>query len=236
MNRANERMKTKHVIRKSLAGGLIWAALFLSGCVALTPSPGSRASRDNVGYPISRQADSYEGDRLRHIMIPLIESMDHPCRLNDVRVGFVNENEINAANTGNCDFLVTMELLHRANDDHLRGVMAHEIAHQDLGHVATAQVLGASLNIGAALLEQIFPGSGEITPIAGTLIARSYGRSEEYAADRHALDILRRAGYPREIMVDTLTWLRRVTGDNGGGFLSTHPGLDDRIAALRSSR
>jgi predicted Zn-dependent protease len=169
-------------------------------------------------------------------MVPLIEAMDRPCRLSEVRVGVVDEREINAANSGNCQFYVTTGLLRRANDDELRGVLAHEIAHQDLGHVAKAQSLGAGLNIGAALLEQIFPGSGAITPIAGTLIARSYGRSEEYAADRHAIDILQRAGYPREVMADTLSWLRRVSKDGGGGFLSTHPALDDRIAALRRSQ
>jgi Zn-dependent protease with chaperone function len=27
--------------------------------------------------------------------------------------------------------------------------------------------------------------------------------------------------------------MRRASGDRGGGFLSTHPALDDRIAALR---
>ena len=60
-----------------------------------------------------------------------------------------------------------------------------------------------------------------------------YGRTEEYAADRHGIDILRRAGYSPEIMVDTLNWLRRISGDGGGGFLSTHPAIDERIAALR---
>jgi Zn-dependent protease with chaperone function len=160
--------------------------------------------------------------------------MDRPCRLNEVRVGLIDQNEINAANAGNCEFYVTTGLLRRATDDQLRGVMTHEIAHQDLGHVAKAQVLGAGLNIGAALLEQLFPGTGAITPIAGTLLARSYGRSEEYAADRHALDILRRAGYPKETMLDALSWLRQVSGNGGGGFLSTHPALDERIAALRS--
>jgi Zn-dependent protease with chaperone function len=34
-------------------------------------------------------------------------------------------------------------------------------------------------------------------------------------------------------MVDTLGWIRRSGGDHGGGFLSTHPALDARIAALR---
>jgi Zn-dependent protease with chaperone function len=34
-------------------------------------------------------------------------------------------------------------------------------------------------------------------------------------------------------MIDTLDWIRRAGGDRGGGFLSTHPALDDRIAELR---
>jgi predicted Zn-dependent protease len=112
-------------------------------------------------------------------------------------------------------------------------VLAHEIAHEDLGHVAKAQVLGAGINAGVALLEQLLPGSSALTPLAGTLLARSYGRSEEYAADRHAIEILQRAGYSGGIMIDTLSWLRRAGGDRGGGFLSTHPALDERIAELR---
>jgi predicted Zn-dependent protease len=162
--------------------------------------------------------------------------MDRPCRIEEVRVGIIDHNEINAANAGSCEFYVTMGLLRRANDDQLRGVMAHEIAHQDLGHVAKAQALGAGLNIGAAVLQQIFPGSGAIAPLAGTLVARSYGRSEEYAADQHGIAILRRAGYSPEIMVDTLGWIQRQSGHGGGGFLSTHPALDDRIGALRRLR
>ncbi|MGH7809463.1 MAG: M48 family metallopeptidase, partial [Candidatus Binatia bacterium] len=148
----------------------------------------------------------------------------------------MNQSEINAANAGNCEFYVTMGLLRRASDDQLRGVLAHEVAHQDLGHVAKAQVVGAGISIGAALLEQLVPGSSAIAPLAGTLIARGYGRSEEYAADKHGVEILRRAGYPKETMLDALTWIRRVSGDSGGGFLSTHPALDERIAAIQRFR
>jgi Zn-dependent protease with chaperone function len=52
--------------------------------------------------------------------------------------------------------------------EQLRGVLAHELAHDDLGHVAKAQTLGAGLNIGMVIrLDQIFPGSGKITPSRG---------------------------------------------------------------------
>jgi predicted Zn-dependent protease len=184
----------------------------------------------------SRRSEYGTTERLRAVMLPLIRAMDHPCPVGEVRISVVDQSEINAGNAGGCQFLVTAGLLWRANDDQLRGVLAHEIAHQDLGHLARAQVLNTGLSVGAALLERFFPGSGTFAPIAGTLIARGYGRTEEYAADRHGVDILRRAGYPTEIMVDTLRWLRGVSGDAGGGFLSTHPAIGERIAALRTLR
>jgi Zn-dependent protease with chaperone function len=72
--------------------------------------------------------------------------------------------------------------------------------------VAKAQTLGTGLNIGVILLEQFIPGSSSVTPIAGVLIANSYSRSEELEADSHGVEILRRAGYSKEVMIDTLTW------------------------------
>jgi len=43
-------------------------------------------------------------------------------------------------------------------------VLAHELGHDDLGHVARAQALGAGLGIGMIILDQIFPGSAASHP------------------------------------------------------------------------
>ena len=219
---------------------LVW---ILSLALGLFSPPVTDAALAFRGRPYGQQhssrnsrAESQQSERLRSVMIPLIQVMDHPCSADEVGVSIINQAEVNAGNAGGCQFLVTAGLLQQANDDQLRGVLAHEIAHQDLGHVASAQVLNTGLDIGAALLERFFPGSSALVPIAGTLISRGYGRTEEYAADRHGVDILRRAGYPAEIMLDTLNWLRGISGDGGGGFLSTHPAIDERIAALRKLR
>ena len=120
-----------------------------------------------------------------------------------------------------------------ANDEHLRGALAHELAHDDLGHVAKAQALGAGLGIGMIILDQIFPGSGRITPVGGALITSSYSRTEEFAADRHGVDILTRAGYSKNVMINTLTWLVQTEGASSGGILATHPGTQERIDALK---
>lgn len=210
------------------------ACVTLAGCVLDTaPAPSRRAPAERSASRSYDQVNPREADRLRRVMMPLLEAMDHPCRRNDVQVGVTADNEINAGNAGNCQFIVTAGLLRKANDEELRGVMAHEIAHQDLGHVAKAQVLGTGLSVGAAILQGLFPGTGALGPVAGTLIARGYGRREEYEADRHGVDILRRVGYSKDTMIDALSWIRRISGTNGGGFLSTHPALDDRIAELR---
>jgi Zn-dependent protease with chaperone function len=215
---------------------LLLAVLTFSACVAIEPPPSRRAPREDYGSPSpsSRRVDPHDAERLRRVMVPLLRSMDRPCRLEEVRVGVLNQSEINAGNAGSCQFLVTMGLLQRANDEQLRGVLAHEVAHQDLGHVAKAQALGAGANILAAGLQQLFPAAGVLVPVVGELGMRAYGRNEEYAADRHAVDILRKAGYPKENLVEALTWIRRVSGNSGGGgFLSTHPALDDRIATIQ---
>jgi Zn-dependent protease with chaperone function len=181
----------------------------------------------------ARTVDASQAERLRRVMVPLLAAMDHPRQPGQVKLGIVDDPHINAASAGNGEFYITTGLLEKANDFQLAGVLAHELAHDDLGHVAKAQRLNTGLKLGMVLLDQVFPGSGNITPIAGTLVARSYGRKEEYEADRHAVDILQRVGLPKQVMADTLTWLMQVEGGSGGGFLATHPATSDRIQALR---
>ena len=211
--------------------------LTLSLAVLLTTvvAPDAEAIRKERArrYDYSTQAEQ-QLDRLRYVMVPLLRATNHRIATDDIRVSIVDDPAINAASAGDGRYYVTTGLLNQATDDQLRGVLAHEIAHEDLGHPARAQVVGAGVNIGVALLEQLLPGSSAVTPIAGALIANSYSRSEELAADRHGVEILRRAGYSKELMIDTLTWLTRTSGgESGGGFLSTHPGTEERIDALR---
>jgi len=219
---------------------VILAPLAFSACINAAASPARRPPQSySQARPQSyaaRGVDNSDSERLRRVMVPLIQVMNKPCRLDQTKVGIINQEEINAANAGNCQFYVTVGLLRRASDNQLRGVLAHELAHQDLGHVAKAQALGATINALSAGLQQLSPLAGGVAPIAGELAARSYGRNEEFNADKHGVDILHRAGYSKAIMVDSLSWIRRVSGDKGGGFLSTHPGLDDRIATIQRLR
>jgi len=49
------------------------------------------------------------------------------------------------------------------------------------------------------------------------------------------LDVLTRAGYSKTVMI-TLTWLVQTEGASSGGILASHPGTQERIDALKSSK
>jgi predicted Zn-dependent protease len=226
-------MKTRRYFVCALA-----LALISGGCVAAEAPPRQQGGDTRRQESIeARKITPQESERLYRVMTPLLKNMDHPKSPKEVSIGIIDQAEINAANAGGGEFYITSGLLKRANDEQLRGVLAHEIAHEDLGHVAKLQVLGAGLNIGIVLLEQLIPGSSAVTPIAGSLIARGYSRNEEFAADRHGVQILQRAGYSKDVMINALEWVTRVSGGGGGGgFLSTHPATEDRISELAKLR
>jgi predicted Zn-dependent protease len=224
--------------KKFPSAASVWG-LFLAlagGCAVQTTSAPPRPSSQQARTPSVKPLDPSQTARLQRIMVPLVRAGDKTRSLKEIRVGVIEDPNINAANAGGGEFYVTTGLLQKANDEQLRGILAHEVAHDDLGHVARAQVLGVGLNLGVILLEQILPGSSAITPIAGTLVARAYSRREELEADQHAVEILQRAGYSKNVMIDALAWVMQSSPADGGGFLSTHPATQDRIAALRQSK
>jgi putative metalloprotease len=183
-----------------------------------------------------RPVDARYVERLQRTLPPLLAVMERPESASEVKIGIMDDPSINAGNAGGGQFLVTRGLLERASDDQLLAVLAHEVAHEDLGHVAKAQALGAGINIAGALLGNLFPGTGAIVPIAGTLVSRAYSRSEEHAADAHAVSLLRRVNRPDapQLMIAALEWIQQQAGGgSGGGFLSTHPGTDERIQRLQ---
>jgi len=207
-------------------------ALALTGW-AMDTSQAATAGRQSS--PEERQLDPQQAERLKTVMTPLLQKMNHPIPLDRVRIGLMDDSHINAANAGGGEFYVTTGLLMKANDEQLAGVLAHEVAHADLGHVTKLQTIGVGTNIAAVLLDAFgVPGAG-LVPLAGDLlIARPYGRDAEYAADRHGADILQRTGRDgKRVMAATLTWLMQAEGAGAGGFFATHPATDDRIERVQ---
>jgi predicted Zn-dependent protease len=207
-----------------------------TGSASPTSSQPSRPSPSTAEKEKTVPIDPQQAERLQRVMVPLLKVMDHPRQPSQVKIGLLDDSHINAASGGNGEFYVTRGLLQKADDEHLSGVLAHELAHDDLGHVAKAQRLGTGLSIGMVILDQIIPGAGSLAPIAGQLILNKYTQREEYQADAHGAELLQRAGQSKQVMIDTLQWLMQTEGASGGGFFATHPATGDRIQALQRSR
>lgn len=207
-------------------------ALALAGW-AMDTSQAAAASRQSA--PEGRQLDPQQAERLQTVMPTLLQKMNHPIPLDQVRIGLMDDSHINAANAADGEFYVTTGLLTKANDEQLAGVLAHEVAHADLGHVTKMQTIGTGTNIAAVLLNAFGVPGARLVPMAGDLlIARPYGRDAEYAADRHGADILQRTGRDgKRVMAATLTWLMQAEGAGAGGFFATHPATDDRIQRVQ---
>src|SRR5262249_26831167 len=146
--------------RRCFVAGAV-ATVLLSGCELVpAPAPSQGSTSPPSGGQTARQTagkvDPAVAARLERVMVPLLQHMDHPISPSQVRVGILDDSHINAANGGGGEFYVTLGLLQKANDDELRAVMAHEIAHADLGHVAKLQRLSTGLQLGTVLLEQLF--------------------------------------------------------------------------------
>jgi predicted Zn-dependent protease len=210
----------------------------MAGCAVDTSqappgSPTPTAGRQSA--PERRHLDPQQAERLKAVMPPLLQKMNHPIPLDQVRIGLMDDSHINAANAGGGKFYVTTGLLQRANDEQLAGVLAHEVAHADLGHVTKLQTIGTGTSIAAVLLNAFgVPGAG-LVPLAGDLlITRPYSRDAEYAADRHGAELLQRTGRDgKQIMATTLTWLMQTEDAGAGGFFATHPATDDRIKRVQ---
>lgn len=127
--------------------------------------------------------------------------------------------------------------LMRQPDPIIEAVVAHEVAHELLGHVGTRRKLSLSLTASFATLGIFAPGAGLLDFIVNPLVVRAFSRYQEMQADQKAVEILRAMGHrqPRRILANALeTLARHLPKEREGleGLLATHPTLDERLAAL----
>lgn len=131
--------------------------------------------------------------------------------------------------------VVTDEMLAMAPDeDALAGVLAHELGHVEERHGMRRVLRAAGLG-GATLVIFGDPGAvlDELTGFAALALDLAYSRGFEADADDRAAELLVATGRSPD---DLARLLEALTGDGetaGLRWLSTHPGLADRVEALR---
>jgi len=145
----------------------------------------------------------------------------------------VKDDSINAfATTGGFIYLNTGLIEAADNEAQLASVIAHEIGHIEEEHMIE-QMRQTAIARGVAVAAGL--DRNTLVNIGVDLALRlPNSREDEFEADQVGLDILKKAGYAPSAMVNFMEKLQKKSG-SVPSFLSTHPGVDDRINALNQA-
>ncbi len=145
----------------------------------------------------------------------------------------IRSNDVSAYTVEDATFYFTQGLA-RQPAKVIDALVAHEVAHELLGHIGQRRALSLSLGAGFTVLGIAIPGTGLLDFIANPLIVRAFTRDQEIAADLKAVEVLRDMGYkaPRRTLAEALSTAAKINGPSRGGWLSTEPTLEDRLSRL----
>lgn len=150
------------------------------------------------------------------------------------------------ATAGGYVYVFSGLILNVDSEAELAGVVAHELAHVSQRHIAQSieQSQLAGLGTLAGLLAGAFLGSksseaGQAVMFGALASSRAaqlkYSREHEEEADQVGLQYLMEARYPPGGLVDAFQKIRRLSwlgGSSIPSYLSTHPGVEERIGYL----
>ncbi|MGF9562794.1 M48 family metallopeptidase [Neorhizobium sp. BT27B] len=133
--------------------------------------------------------------------------------------------------------VLTDDLVQLAKGDRqmVLGVLGHEIAHVEGDH-SLRQIYRVAGFAALVMLIAGDVGSGveDILAQGGTLVALSYSRGAEEAADRRSVELMKAAGYQADALARFFAILEEKIGDRGEtSMLSTHPGTPARQKYIR---
>jgi hypothetical protein len=79
-----------------------WRPIAPAVCLALaltgwTMDTSQAATAGRQSSPEGRQLDPQQAERLKTVMTPLLQKMNHPISLDQVRIGLMDDSHINAA-------------------------------------------------------------------------------------------------------------------------------------------
>ena len=165
----------------------------------------------------------------------------------ELRTAVIRNGALNAfATAGGYVYVFSGLILHAEHEAELAGVLAHELAHVSQRHIAQSVEQSRLVGVGtlAGLLAGAFLGSksgdaGNALMIgslaAGQAAQLKYSREHEEEADQVGLKYLMDAHFPPGGLVQAFKKIRRLSwlgGSSIPSYLSTHPGVEERIGYL----
>lgn len=203
--------------------------LRIAGLVLLVlTSTACAAAPDRAYFPSPSQPETaIISERLYHAARA---AGDDPARYS---FGLIRTRQVSAHSADEATFYFS-EGLARQPLRVVDALVAHEVAHEILGHSGQRRILSLSLSTGFTVLGVVIPGAGLVDLLVNPLIVRAFTRDQEIAADLRAVEILRTMGQqaPRRALADALRAAATLNGRPRGGLLAAEPDLADRLAAL----
>ena len=162
----------------------------------------------------------------------------HICEANDIdhssiKIYCLKNEEVNAFAFPNKRMVVYSGLLTECEDEtELAGVMAHEIAHMEKGHIM--KLLAKEIGFQILLGQLLGKGGDIITQTGKTVSSSAYNRSLEREADATAVTYLQKANITTTGMVNL--FLRLAKDDNNiffASWISSHPDCKERAQTIQ---
>lgn len=176
--------------------------------------------------------------RLGTKLIELIPAKERKDRPFEYTFDVIDSNELNAfALPGGPVFFYTGLLDKLDTEDEIVGILAHEITHVQNMHWANQYGDGLKRQLGLIAVLTIINANDDwfrIGSLLDSLNGLQYSRKHETEADRQGYDLMLRANYNPQGMVDVFTILNEASkGSRPPEFLSTHPDTGNRIKAIQ---
>lgn len=217
--------------------------IIAAAAVAMTPAPVAEAIDTGIlqsldyAFAAPSTISVEEQERTREIFTRLLAELDPEEREKfDFQLEFRAMDGLgpNAIALPNGTVIITDRLLELFTAEDLRaGVIGHE-----LGHVVEQHGLRQLYrSLGIAVLVALL--AGDTGPIVedivlegNAVLALSFSRESERAADAFGVKITQKAGYNPEGLIQFFDYVASEYGD-GSSWLSTHPSSSERVQEIR---
>lgn len=228
-----------HLFKGFAFWGGIAAALALALYFAWTPATIALATRmpqsweNRIGaqleeswFPEERRCDGAAGLQALQALGDRI----WPGEKGAVQLFVLRDGDPNAFAIPGRRIVVFSGLLKRAKGpEMLAGVLAHEMGHVELRH----PIRGLIHQLGLGAVFTLIFGDSSLAGMGQLALVLSYSRDMEREADARGIALLKQAGIRADGMSAFFAEIKNMDLGDLPDFLSTHPDLDERIAATR---
>jgi predicted Zn-dependent protease len=240
LSRFPSRILRRHTSLKIISK-LIFLSVFFS--ISLTFK-----SSDSYSQSVSLIRDAEVEKFLFDLSLPVIKAANLDEK--NIKIFIVNDQSINAFVSGGQNIFINIGLITKyQTPDALIGVIAHEIGHISAGHLArskegaeeatAAMIMSYLLGIGAAAagspdaaLALILGGNS-----SATRLYLKYNRTQEEAADLHAMKYLDEINYPPDGLIKLLEFFQSqmiASETQIDEYWLSHPISKKRIDAIKN--